>query len=77
LNEFERLRGRLGERIRLHLPVDLNQRFARHGNRSLLDKPNSRAILAKLRRTSSGEIREVLALIDQYNAALEQEALFL
>lgn len=76
LSEFERLRGRLGERIRLHLPADLHQRFARHANRSLLDKPNSRAILANLRRTSSGDTRQVLALIDRYNAALEQEALF-
>ena len=76
LSEFERLRGRLGERIRLHLPADLHQRFARHANRGLLDKPNSRAILANLRRTSSGDIRQVLALIDHHNAALEQEALF-
>jgi hypothetical protein len=76
LSEFERLRGRLGERIHLHLPADLHQRFARHANRSLLDKPNSRAILANLRRTSSGDIRQVLALIDHHNAALEQEALF-
>lgn len=76
LSEFERLRGRLGGRIRLHLPADLHQRFARYANRSLLDKPNSRAILANLRRTSSGDIRQVLALIDHHNAALEQEALF-
>lgn len=76
LNEFERLRGRLGERVRLHLPADLHQRFARHASRSLLDKPNNRAILANLRRTSSGDIRQVLSLIDQHNAALEQEALF-
>jgi hypothetical protein len=76
LSEFERLRGRLGERVRLYLPIDLHQRFARHANRSLLDKPNSRAILANLRRTSSGDIRQVLALIDHHNAGLEQEALF-
>ena len=75
LNEFERLRRRLGQRIRLHLPADLEQRFARHSNRNLLDKQNSRAILANLRRTSSGDIRQVLALIDYHNAGLEQEAL--
>lgn len=76
LNEFERLRGRLGERVSLHLPADLDQRFARHANRSLLDKPNSRTILANLRRTSSADILQVLALIHQHNAGLEQEALF-
>lgn len=75
LNEFERLRERLGERSRLHLPEDLDQRFARYANRDLLDKANSRAIWANLRRTSSGDIRQVLALIDRHNAALEQEAL--
>lgn len=75
LNEFERLRGRLGERVRLYLPADIHQRFALHSNRNLLDKPNSRAILANLRRTSSGDIRQVLALIDHHNAGLEQEAL--
>lgn len=75
LSEFERLRGQLAERVRLHLPADLHQRFARHANRGLLDKPNSRAILANLRRTSSSEIQQVLALIDHHNAGLEQEAL--
>lgn len=75
LSEFERLRERLGERIRLHLPADLPQRFAHYAKRSLLDKPNSRAILASLRRTSSGDIRQVLELIDHHNAGLEQEAL--
>ena len=76
LNDFERLRGRLGERLSLHLPIDLGQRFARHANRSLLDKPNSRAMLANLRSSTSAEILQVLALIHQHNAGLEQEALF-
>jgi len=76
LSEFERLRGRLGKRARLHLPADLDERFALHSNRNLLDKPNSRAILANLRRTTSGDVRQVLALIDYHNAGLEQEALF-
>ena len=76
LSEFERLHGRLGQRARLHLPIDLDQRFALHSNRNLLNKPNSRAILANLRRTASGDVRQVLALIDHHNAGLEQEALF-
>ena len=76
LNDFERLRGRLGERLSLHLPVDLGKRFARHANRRLLDKPNSRAMLASLRNTSSVEVLQVLALIHEHNAGLEQEALF-
>ena len=35
LSEFERLHGRLGQRARLHLPIDLDQRFALHSNRNL------------------------------------------
>ena len=58
------------------MPADLDQRFIRHANRSLLDKPNSRAILTSLRRSSCAEVRQVLALIDRNNGALEQEALF-
>ena len=75
LTEFERLRLRLASRVRLHLPSDLAQRFARFSNRALLDKPNSRAMLATLRRTASPETRKVVAFMDRYNAGLEQEVL--
>ena len=77
LNEFERIRNRLGERVRLHAPCDLEQRFERFANRSLLDKPNSRAMLAKLRRSNCAEVHRVVELIDRNNAGLEQEALLL
>jgi hypothetical protein len=75
LNEFERLRVRLGGRVRLHLPADLDERFARFSNRALLQAPNSRAMLLSLRRSGSTEIQQVLRLIEQHNAGLEQEAL--
>jgi hypothetical protein len=75
LSEFGRLRARLGKRVRLHLPADLPARFERFSNRTLLDKANNRAVLAKLRRSSVPEIRHVLELIEQHNAGLEQEAL--
>jgi hypothetical protein len=77
LTEFIRLHDRLGGRVRLHLPPDLAQRFARFAARSLLDRPQSRALLARLRQSESPEIRQVLALIHQHNAGLEQEALLL
>ncbi|MGO8929373.1 MAG: hypothetical protein ACLQU3_21110 [Limisphaerales bacterium] len=77
LNEFERLRARLGNRVQLHTPDDLQQRFIRFGNRNLLAKPNSRAMLAKLRRSKSSEVHRVVELIDRNNAGLEQEALLL
>lgn len=75
LSEFGRLRERLGKRVHLHLPSDLSARFERFSKRSLLDKPNSRAVLANLRRSPVSEIRQVLDLIERYNAGLEQEAL--
>lgn len=77
LTEFERLRSRLGNRVRLHLPQDLHQQFARFSNRNLLKKLNSQSMLANLRRTASPEVRQVVALIDRHNAGLEQEALLL
>ena len=76
LSEFGRLRARLGKRVRLHLPSDLSARFERFSKRSLLDKANSRAMLANLRRSPVSEIRQVVELIDRYNAGLEQEALY-
>jgi len=77
LTEFERIRSRLGARVRLHLPHDLDQQFARFSNRDLLKKANSQSMLATLRRTGSAEVLQVVALIDRHNAGLEQEALLL
>ncbi len=77
LSEHLRLRGVLGNRARLHLPVDLADRFERFSNRGLLYKGNSQAMLAQLRRSELPEVRRVVKLIDQHNAGLEQEALLL
>jgi hypothetical protein len=77
LSEFQRLHSRLGDRIALHLPTDLEARFARFSNRKLLEKGNSQAMLAQLRRSDLPSVRRVVELIDRYNAGLEQEALLL
>ncbi len=77
MNEFERLGTRLGNRVRLHVPGDLSQRFARFGNRELLKKGNSQTMLAQLRHSKSPEVLRVVKWIDRYNAGLEQEALLL
>lgn len=77
LSEFQRLRSRLGERVVLHLPADLEKRFARFSKRKLLAKRSSQAMLAKLRKLDSPEIRRIVELIDRHNAGLEQEALLL
>ncbi|MEI6195707.1 MAG: hypothetical protein WCS42_15410 [Verrucomicrobiota bacterium] len=75
LSEFQRLHARLGERVILHLPADLETRFAQFSNQKLLKKGNSQAMLAQLRRSNLPAIRRVVELIDRYNAGLEQEAL--
>ena len=75
LSEFERLHLRLGNRVNLHLPADLEARFARYSNPELLKKRNSQAMLAKLRRSELPSTRRVVALMDRFNAGLEHEAL--
>src|SRR5437667_201169 len=68
LSEFARIRARLGKRARLYLSTDLPVRFERFSNRTLLDKPNNRALLANLRRSTVTEINQVLGLIERHNA---------
>lgn len=75
LSEFQRLHTRLGERVSLHLPADLEARFAQFSSHKLLGKRNSKAMLAQLRRLDLLPVRHVVELIDRYNAGLEQEAL--
>jgi hypothetical protein len=77
LSEFQRLHTRLGKRVVLHLPDDLETRFAKFSNRELLEKGNSQAMLAQLRRSDLSTILRVVELIDRYNAGLEQEALLI
>jgi hypothetical protein len=77
LAEFERLKLHLGSRVRLHVPADLDHRFSRFSNPALLQKPNSRTLLANLRRSVIPEVHAVVELMDRYNAGLEQEALLL
>lgn len=77
LTEFQRLQSRLGNRVVLHVPTDLEARFTLYGNRDLLAKANTRAMLAQLRRSDSEVILRIVALMDRHNAGLEQEALLL
>jgi hypothetical protein len=75
LSEFQRLHTRLGERVTLHLPADLEARFAQFSSRKLLEKGNSQAMLAQLRHSNLPTIQRVVKQIDYYNAGLEQESL--
>ncbi len=77
LSEFQRLHSEFGQRIALHLPADLELRFARFSNSKLLNRINSQAMLARLRRSELPVVRQVVELIDRHNAGLEQEALLI
>ena len=77
LNEFARLRARLGSRVVLHLPYDLGSRFAEFSKRSLVGDPHNQSVLRNLRQSPDPAIRAVLKFIDEHNAGMEQEALLL
>lgn len=77
LNEFARLHERLGERVTLHSPADLSDRFVRFSKRSLIADAGNQNMLRKLRDSHDPAIRSVLKLIHEHNAGLEQEALLL
>jgi hypothetical protein len=77
MDEFTRLRARLGGLVKLYFPDDLAERFSRFSNHGILKKPKNQALLANLRGTEISEVRRVIALIDSNNACLEQEALLL
>jgi hypothetical protein len=77
LSEHKRLHERLGDRVSLYLPPDLPARFERFSNPALLNRPNTQAMLAQLRRSQIPAIRQVVELIDRHNAGLEQEGLLI
>lgn len=77
LSEYHRLHSRLGERVALHLPPNLDKLFGQFSKRKLLAKRSSQALLAKLRELDTPVIRFVVELIDRHNAGLEHEALLL
>jgi len=77
LSEFQRLHSRLGQRVRLHLPADMESRFARFANAALLDGANNKSLLAQLRRSRLHATQYAVGLIDRHNAGLEQEALLI
>jgi hypothetical protein len=78
MSEYQRLSVKLGGKIQLHVPPDLEERFERYSNPELLANPRSQAILAALRDSNTSiQASYPLMLIDRFNAGLEQEALLL
>ena len=77
LNEFMRLRKRLGSRVRLHLPENLESLFVTFAKPALLHPAQSQAMLQNLREVDDESVRAVVALIDRHGAGLEQESLLI
>jgi hypothetical protein len=80
LSDYLRLRARLGDRVMLYLPEDLETRFERFGNRKLItEKPKNRALLEQLGTATwpCAESQRVFNIIRESGAGLEQESLLL
>lgn len=77
MDEYLRLKGRLGERVSLHCPTTLPALFARYSKPQLLLNPHSQALLSRLRSTEDPAVQHVVGLMDLNNGGLEQESLLL
>ena len=73
LDEYQRVAAAMPGRSKLHVPDDFEERLARFGTGDLLVK--SSAVLERVRAEANDEVRPVVALMDRYGKALEQEAL--
>lgn len=77
LTEFLRHHERLGEAVSLFLPDELPALFRWHSNPLLLGDPKNQRMLMKLREARHPDVRRVVALIEENNGGLEQEAIFI
>lgn len=75
LDEFTRIKTRVGERARLHIPRNLRHLIATYGRVDLLR--DSAAVLHRLRALSDPDVRSVIEILDETGRGLEQEALLL
>ena len=75
LDEFRRLHGKLGHRVKLHLPSNIETLFKHYGKHDLLK--DSTPILARLRNTKNSQIQQLVKIMDETGCGLEQEALLL
>lgn len=77
LADFLRLASILSNRVSLYLPSDLRARFRKYSKHSLIKRKRSLDTLRIIRSSVHPQVRDVVTLIDEYNAGLEQEALLL
>ena len=75
LDEFLRLQKVVGDRARLHIPVNLRDLATTYGRPELLS--DSEAVLTRLRRATDADVLKVVRMLNETGCGLEQEALLL
>ena len=75
LDEFLRLKTATGDRVKLHIPANLEGLIATYGRPELIR--DSAAVLRRLRGTTDPDVREVVRMLDEAGGGLEQETLLL
>jgi Uncharacterized protein conserved in bacteria C-term(DUF2220) len=75
LTEFLRLYERIGEAISLFTPNNLKALFRSHSKGGLLEDVKNQRMLMDLRKSNHPSIQQVVAMMDESNAGLEQEAI--
>lgn len=75
LDEYRRLRNRLGGRVELHVPDNLEELLESYGKEQLLE--DSSDLFERLRRSDLDDVRKVTRLLLEYGCGLEQEALLI
>jgi hypothetical protein len=74
LAEYVRYRSRLHDRIQLYVPENLRDLLQAYGKPALLQGRNGQ-IMQALRREANADVRDILQMLDEANAGLEQEIL--
>jgi len=75
LDEYLRLKARVGDRARLHVPGNLRALVAKYGRPDLLrDSPQ---VLQRLRDSGDPAVRQVVRILDETGCGLEQEVLLI
>jgi len=75
LDEYLRLKARVGDRVRLHVPENLGDLVATYGRPELLR--DSAGVLQRLRASGDPAVRQVVRLLDETGCGLEQEVLLI
>jgi len=77
IGDYLRIKRKLGERVTIPLPENLEDLFGFFANRNLLKPVKSAELLQRLRSETDASAQHVLKLIDKFRGGLEHEALLI